>query len=135
MDESTITPLHGEDHAPTRIERELYKRAWAKLMPPDPLDGVPQHVIAAEMVALGVPTLERAERVINAHDAPGGLPPYEGGVPSVRWLIYQHTVELEALIRRHHPSITITELIYAFEQQALAASAKATEFEWSLESF
>jgi hypothetical protein len=127
---ATVVALHGVDHAPTRTERELFDRALDKLMVAHP-DGLPHRVLAAELVALGVPTVERAKQIIDAHFAPGGLPPLdEGGVPSVQWLIQKHstdmeTMELLALIQKHHPSITVPEIVAELRKQAADAQAEA----------
>jgi hypothetical protein len=84
-----IVSLHSEDYAPTRIERELFERAWSKLWTGEA--GLPQSVLAAELVRLGVPTVERAIIIIEAHLAPGGPPPLdEAGKPSLTWLIQRH---------------------------------------------
>jgi hypothetical protein len=125
-----ITTLHGDDNAPTRIERELFEAAFAEPMPQHPT-GLPMRLLAEQMVALGVPTIARAQQVIDAAFAPGGFPPLDvGGKPSLQYLIQKHwedmeTMELLALIQKHHPAITIDEVIAELMRQGEQANAEA----------
>ena len=132
---SDIVSLHGVDQVPTRVERELFARAFEKLWKDDVL---PLDVIAAELVELGVPTLGRARDIAMAHFAPGGLPPLqEDGKPSLAWLILKHssdltTAELFSLILKHHPAVAIEEIAAELRRQAESNEAEAAALEREL---
>ena len=126
---SEVVPLHGSDYAPTRLERELFERVWAKCQSTG--EPIPMTALAAELVALGVPTIDRATDVVAAHFAPGGLPPLDqAGKPSLAWLVQKHASsmapdELLALILRHHPETTIPDIVAELKRQAALDNAEA----------
>ena len=124
-----ITPLHGADYPPTAIERELFDAAMVRL---SGVDALPQSRLAAELVALGVPTMDRAVLIIEAHFAPGGCPPFDDGSDAQRlcWLIQRHqsslsTQELLALITRKLPAVTVDQIVAELERQAEADASEA----------
>jgi hypothetical protein len=124
-------PLHN-DRAPTLIEREILLDATAKF---DLRSELPLSVLAAEMVALGIPTFERAEQIALMHFQPGGPPPVDvSAKPSLAFLIQRYasrltTPELLMLIQKHHPAITIPEIVAELEQQAESNFAEAAALE------
>lgn len=132
-------PLHGEDQPPTRIERKLFKAACEKLEVGERV--VPVKDLADELVRLGIPTVERAEQIIEAHFAPGGLLPVEkGGKPSLSWLVAKHMdtmspPEFLARVKRYYPSITITEIIAAAEAHSARIMAEADALQRTNEIF
>src|SRR6266496_3013764 len=117
-----IVSLYGVDQIPTRIERKLFARALKKLYRNEVISA---DTVAVEMVKLGVPTLERARSVVMAHfESAGGLEPLQAdGRPSLAGLIQNYssklsTAELVALIRDHHPAVTIEAIRAELYRQA-----------------
>jgi hypothetical protein len=111
----------------------LFERAWAKLW--NDGEALPVDDLVAQLVALGVPTPERAMQIIEAHFLPGGLAPIEErGKPSIAFLIQKHastlpTPELLALILKHHPGASLDEIESALRAQAAANFAEADALE------
>jgi hypothetical protein len=111
-----VVSLHSADQPPTRKEREIYQHAQTTV--PKAAD----HSWAvddflAEMVTLGVPTLERAEEIWLAYQLPGGPPPIgSSNKPTLAYLIGTYLgkltpPELMAKIRKYFPGISFDEVL------------------------
>lgn len=126
---TNVTPLHDDDLPPTAIERRIFDDAMIRLCE---VAVLPLSVIAAEMVALGITTTERAKLVAAAHFAPGGCPPFDDGTDAQRlcWLIQRHSSSLSTptllrLIREKLPAVTVRQIRAELERQADVNLAEA----------
>jgi hypothetical protein len=136
---ATVVALHDEDRVPTPLERELFTRAFDELTR-NGTARIPSKHLVDKLVALGIPTAERAMEVIEAHTAlGGGLPPLqEGGKPSLSWLVRKHWEkspdELIARIRKYYPAVEVGEIIAELRKQAAAAQAEAAAMEAEIDA-
>jgi len=115
------TPLRRGSYDPaTRIERELVQRVLADFSSPAPLSA-----IAAELVAMGISTVERAALLVQMNFAAGGLPETKLGMLIAQHASEMDTASLVALIDRHVPGATIEQVRSELVRQAEAAKAEA----------